>query len=73
MASYPKMTIKFSESFHDRFIIRDMEEVIAIGYSFSGMLSRNPKIFFITPIDDYFAVQSILSEFHTAWNNALPF
>lgn len=58
-AQYPKLSLKFTTDFHDRFLIIDKTEVYHIGASIKD---AGKKSFGITKIEDNYLIQSLLNK-----------
>ena len=58
-AQYPKLSLKFTTDFHDRFLIIDKKEVYHIGASIKD---AGKKSFGITKIEDNYLIQSLLNK-----------
>ena len=58
-AQYPKLSLKFTTDFHDRFLIIDKTEVYHIGASIKD---AGKKSFGITKIEDKYLIHSLLSK-----------
>ena len=58
-AQYPKLSLKFTTDFHDRFLIIDKKEVYHIGASIKD---SGKKSFGITKIEDNYLIQSLLNK-----------
>lgn len=58
-AQYPKLSLKFTNDFHDRFLIIDKTEVYHIGASIKD---AGKKSFGITKIEDNYLIQSLLNK-----------
>ena len=58
-AQYPKLSLKFTTDFHDRFLIIDKKEFYHIGASIKD---AGKKSFGITKIEDNYLIQSLLNK-----------
>lgn len=58
-AQYPKLSLKFTTDFHDRFLIIDKKEVYHIGASIKD---AGKKSFGITKIEDNYLIHSLLNK-----------
>ncbi|WP_130810705.1 ORF6N domain-containing protein [Olsenella sp. Marseille-P4559] len=68
-AQYPELTVRRTESFHDRFLILDGMEACLVGAS---LKDAGKKAFGITRIEDNEIVQAILERLGQGEDKALP-
>jgi hypothetical protein len=65
---YPSLEVRFSKTFHDRFVIRDDEEIFAFGYSLKDLTKS--RISYYCRIDERTSQTEIIDSFNDGWANA---
>jgi hypothetical protein len=68
VARWPRLDVRFDETFHDRFVVMNASEAFAFGHSLKDV--NGTRVSFLSKIMDHDEHQALLSAFESAWPSA---